>query len=50
MSSLGVTEKGKKGGLGILVKNLIHSVLRLDATTKKRFDGKLFKFKKFNIK
>ena len=29
---------------------LIHSVLRLDATQKKRFDGKLFKFKKFSIK
>ena len=28
----------------------IHSMLRLDATTKKRFDGKLFKFKKFSIK
>ena len=29
---------------------LQHSVLRLDATTKKRYDGKLFKFKKFSIK
>jgi hypothetical protein len=27
-----------------------HSMLRLDATTKKRSDGKLFKFKKFSIK
>ena len=27
-----------------------HSVLRLDATTKKRYDGKLLKFKKFSIK
>ena len=27
-----------------------HSVLRPDATTKKRYDGKLFKFKKFSIK
>ena len=25
-------------------------MLRLDATTKKRYDGKLFKFKKFSIK
>ena len=27
-----------------------HSMLRLDATTKKRYDGKLFKFKKFSMK
>jgi hypothetical protein len=27
-----------------------HSMLRLDATTKKRYDGKLFNFKKFSIK
>ena len=27
-----------------------HSVLRLDATIKKRYDGKLFKFKKISIK
>ena len=27
-----------------------HSVLRLDATRKKRFNGKLFKFKQFSIK
>ena len=28
---------------------VVHSVLRLDATTKKRFDRKLFKFKKISI-
>ena len=27
-----------------------HSMLRLDATTKKRYNGKLFKFKKFRTK
>ena len=27
-----------------------HSMLRLDATAKKRYDSKLFKFKKFSIK
>ena len=31
-------------------KRLRHSMLRLDATTKKRYNGKLFKFKKFSIK
>ena len=31
-------------------KKEAHSVLRLDATAKKRFDRKLFKFKKFSIK
>ena len=29
---------------------LIQSMLRLDATAKKRYDGKLFKFKNFSIK
>ena len=29
---------------------MIHSMLRLDATTKKRYNEKLFKFKKFSIK
>jgi hypothetical protein len=29
---------------------MFHSMLRLDATTKKRYDGKLFKFKKNSIK
>jgi hypothetical protein len=29
---------------------MIHSMLRLDATTKQRYDGKLFKFKKISIK
>jgi hypothetical protein len=33
-----------------LIFMLNHSMLRLDATTKKRYDGKLFKFKKFSIK
>ena len=32
------------------VESTLHSMLRLDATTKKRYDGKLFKFKKFSIK
>ena len=30
--------------------DVTHSMLRLDATAKKRYDGKLFKFKKFSIK
>ena len=34
----------------IIIVYLFHSVLRLDATVKKRYDGKLFKFKKFSIK
>jgi hypothetical protein len=35
----------------VSTKKLIpHSVLRLDATIKKRYDGKLFKFKKISIK
>ena len=33
-----------------LIVYFIHSMLRLDATTKKRYDGKLLKFKKFRIK
>ena len=34
----------------VLFPKLSHSMLRLDATTKKKFDSKLFKFKKFSIK
>ena len=31
------------------VRPQLTSMQRLDATTKKRYDGKLFKFKKFSI-
>ena len=38
--------------LTILIVELLldHSMLRLDATTKKRYDSNLFKFKKNSIK
>ena len=42
----GVVQLGQDHGAPLAT----HSVLRLDATAKKRFDRKLFKFKKFSIK
>ena len=44
---IGLTGLKKSGGA---MASPGHSMLRLDATTKKRYDGKLFKFKKFGIK